>query len=113
MKTRDSRFSLSELVLNVADELRTADQQSRQANKSPILELKDCEFEVKVNISYEGKIGLKFWIAELGGGGKREDAHTIKLKFGAPTDPTVFAPGKLQLAVDHLLDKRLAELAAK
>ena len=47
------------------------------------MEFKECELELKVNISVEGKTGIKFWLLEIGGGARNDKSHTVKLKFNA------------------------------
>lgn len=74
-------LSLSELINDVANELRIA--QSLSQEKSPVMGFTECELELQVNIATEGKAGIKFWIIDIGGGANKEKTHTIKLKFSA------------------------------
>ncbi|MEO6721328.1 MAG: trypco2 family protein [Ferruginibacter sp.] len=74
-------LSLSELIKTVADELRLANENSKE--KTPVMKFTECELELKVNVAVEGKAGIKFWIVDIGGGGKKENAHTIKVKFNS------------------------------
>lgn len=74
-------LSLSELINDVANELRIA--KSLSADKAPVMEFTECELELQVNIAVEGNAGIKFWIIDIGGGAKQEKTHTIKIKFNA------------------------------
>lgn len=82
-------LSLSELISNVADELRLA--KNTDANKKSVMVFKECELELKVNIGVEAKAGIKFWLLDIGGAAKKENAHTVKLKFNAIDDNVVAA----------------------
>ena len=74
-------LSLSELINDVANELRIA--QSLSQDKSPVMGFTECELELQVNVATEGKGGIKFWIIDIGGSAKKEKTHTVKLKFKA------------------------------
>ncbi len=78
---KNKALSLSELITNIADELRIA--KNKNANEKAVMAFKECELELKVNIKVEGTAGIKFWIIEFGGGAARERGHTIKMKFNA------------------------------
>jgi len=74
-------LSLSELINDVANELRIA--KSLSTSKDPVMEFSECELELQVNIAVEGNGGIKFWIIDIGGGAKKEKTHTIKVKFNS------------------------------
>jgi hypothetical protein len=78
-----SRMSLAEMILNLRKDLREA---QKQAEKEDLrFQVEEIELEVQVTTAKEGegKVGVNFWVytAEAGGGIRREDAHTLRLKL--------------------------------
>lgn len=94
----DKGVAISDLIVAVSDGIRDAKQKSK--DKEAVLQLSQCEIELAVNVSVEGKAGLRFWIIEAGAGGATETASRIKLSFSSTGDSTVFVsegdnPGKI------------------
>jgi hypothetical protein len=46
-----------------------------------LLMVEDVELEIRVGISYEGRAGVKVYVLELGGGAKRDDTHTVRVRL--------------------------------
>lgn len=76
-------MSLADMIVKLRKDLRQAQQQA--ANENLRFQVEEIELEVQVitAIEGEGKIGVNFWVytAEAGGGLRREDAHTLRLKL--------------------------------
>jgi hypothetical protein len=76
-------MSLADMIVKLRKDLRQAQEQA--ANENLRFQVEEIELEVQVvtAIEGEGKIGVNFWVytAEAGGGLRREDAHTLRLKL--------------------------------
>lgn len=82
-------LSLSELILDVADQLRVVKDQSDLNNA--VMTFKECELELQVQVASEGGLKVKFYVLEAGMTDTRLATHTIKVKFSAYGN-TVMAP---------------------
>jgi len=77
---KENAQTLSQLIKNVADELRKAKTEPPPP-AGTVMRFKECEIELNVKLSFEGSAGLRIWVIEAGGKGAREAGHTIRLKF--------------------------------
>ena len=71
-------IGLAEFIAQVKREL-LATSDGKDAANPPLLVLDSVELEVQVTASKEGKAGVNIQVVELGGAGKHQDAHTVKL----------------------------------
>ncbi|HBL13533.1 MAG TPA: hypothetical protein DD379_19480, partial [Cyanobacteria bacterium UBA11162] len=76
-------IGLAELIKQVKRELLpvTSDQQatSDQETEVPLLSVDTIELELQVTVRDEGKVGLKLYVFEAGGGGSRDDVQKVKV----------------------------------
>ena len=74
----DDRIGLAELCDHVKQELMTPTYE----NHAPLLSVEEVVLEMQVTAVREGKAGIKLYVAELGGGAKRDETQrvTVTLK---------------------------------
>ena len=76
-------MSLADMIVKLRKDLRQAQEQA--ANENLRFQVEEIELEVQVTTATEAeaKAGVNFWVytAEAGGGLRREDAHTLRLKL--------------------------------
>jgi hypothetical protein len=85
-------IGLAELVYRIKQELMQPEPDGAELPK--LLMIEDVELEIQVGVSYEAKGGINVQVVQFGGGAKRNDTHTVRLK--------------LQPVLSH--DQRLAEM---
>lgn len=79
--TNEDGFTLSELVKNVADELRTI---KPPATDEAVMQFTECQIELNVKVLIKAGAKAQFWVfAEAGGEASREAGHIIRLKFSS------------------------------
>jgi len=49
--------------------------------KAPLLAVDEVDLEIAITVSREAKAGLNIQVLELGTGGERSDAHTVRVKL--------------------------------
>jgi len=81
MDKPDSRFALANVIEDLRGELLYALAKGQGSELQFRLKPIDLELKLAVTAGSDGKAGVKFWVIELGGGGKYEQAstHTLKL----------------------------------
>ena len=84
-------FPLSDVLANITNELLKADENARARGKAT-MQFEECEVEFAVKFEGGAKAGIKVWVLELGGGVKRSDANTIRVKFKSLPGKTLQAP---------------------
>jgi hypothetical protein len=100
-------IGLGDLIETVADEIRSARDQS--ARKDAVLALEGCELELKVTVGAEGGGGFKVWFVDLSTKGSAERASTITLRFGsAGKTPAVFQVEQPSGSADAIVPQRTA-----
>lgn len=82
----EEKLPLSRLIEAVTDELHRAQEKAeseRRAGKGrpAIMQFEECELEMAVEVEVGAKGGVDVWVFKLGGGVKKTDANTIKVKF--------------------------------
>ncbi len=82
-KKGSTPVSLSELVKNVACELRLL-KADKPASGEEVISLTNCDIELSVEATMEGSAGIKFYVVELGAKGSARASHKITLKFASP-----------------------------
>jgi hypothetical protein len=74
------KFALAEVLDHITDEIRKAHARSADQG-GPVMQFEECEFEFAIEAEKEASGGLKVWIINLGGGAKRTDSNTIRVKY--------------------------------
>jgi Trypsin-co-occurring domain 2 len=81
---------LADLLANITDQLLEADEKSRASGKAT-MRFDECELEFAVKIEGDAKAGINIWVLKLGGGVKKTDENTIRIKFKSLEGRTVQA----------------------
>jgi Trypsin-co-occurring domain 2 len=74
------QIPLADLLSHITDQLVLADTAARARGKAT-MQFEECELEFAVKIEGDAKAGIKVWVLELGGGVKKSDSNTIRVKF--------------------------------
>jgi hypothetical protein len=82
----EQKLPLSRLIEAVTEELHKAEERAQSLRDAgekpdPIMQFEECELEMAVEIELSGKAETNVWVFKLGGGVKKTDANTIKVKF--------------------------------
>lgn len=77
-----SGLTLSELVKQAAGELRKVKAEEPPPDEA-VMQFIECQIDLNVKVSVEGRAGIKFWILDVGGKAARDKGHMIRLKFSA------------------------------
>ena len=77
--------SLTELVRDVAEQLRELKRQPPPADEA-VLGFKECSIELSVAATIQGGAGIKFYVVEVSGKGSTSATHKIKLTFSSVGD---------------------------
>jgi Trypsin-co-occurring domain 2 len=75
-----NQVELADLLDYVATQLSTAADRAKE-RPTAVMEFLECELDMAIQIEANAKAGIRVWVVELGGGIKRSDTNTIKLKF--------------------------------
>jgi hypothetical protein len=73
----EDSIGLAEFLAQVKQELLQPD--AHDDLDTPLLALEQVEVEVRVTVAKEASGKLKVYVVEAGGGGRREDVHTVRL----------------------------------
>ena len=76
----ESRFELASFIDQVAQQLLAAEAKAKTRGDH-VMQFEECELEMAVSVGKDAKAGIKVWVIELGGGAKKTDANTIRVKF--------------------------------
>jgi hypothetical protein len=90
------RISLADVLANITEELHKA-QDAAKARGFATMQFEECELEFAIEAEHKGEAGIKVWVVDLGGGVKRTESNTIRLKFKTIPAKTVQVP---QVSVD-------------
>jgi hypothetical protein len=78
----EDRIPLGELLRYVSSEVRRVHQEAI-AKGEPVMRFAECELELAIEAEGKAEAGLRVWVLKLGGGVKRTEANTIKVKYTA------------------------------
>jgi hypothetical protein len=109
-KSLAEKIRLSDLVLGTRKELLKI-RDNRDVQKDPLLELTELEFEVNVEFSKAGKMGLEFAIVKGSGGIKSARSNRIKITFKPLTDEYIVRPehdNSEQKSRDIMMGKKIS-----
>lgn len=70
-------FRLADLLANLSDELREAQQRAAGDRKEDIFRLKGCTVELGVTWERNAEGKVEFWVVKLGGGASRAETESI------------------------------------
>jgi hypothetical protein len=76
------KVPLSQLIDVVTTELRKAADRANQY-RDHVMQFEECELEFAIEIERGGEAGIQVWVLKLGGGAKKTDSNTIRVKFTA------------------------------
>jgi len=72
------KIPIAELVRHVRSELESI---HNAAVGDALLNLSECEFEFALEAEREAGGGLKVWLLDLSGGGKKSESNTVRIKY--------------------------------
>jgi hypothetical protein len=72
-------LGLAEFIRAVKRELMDSEKGANDAIK--LLVIEDIELDIQVGVSFDGKAGFNVQVLQFGGGAKRDDVHTVKVKL--------------------------------
>ena len=84
------RIPLGELLEYIAGEIRDIHRKT-SAQGEPVMKFKECELEFGIEAENKAEGGFHVWVLKLGGGVKRTEANTIKIKYTALDDHDMVA----------------------
>jgi hypothetical protein len=84
------RIPLGELLNHITAEIRDIHHKA-MAHGDPVMKFKECEFEFAIEAEDKAEGGFHVWVLKLGGGMKRTESNTIKIKYGALADHEMVA----------------------
>lgn len=76
------KFALSDVLEMLGRELRKANDRAR-AQGSGVMEFEECEVEFAVEVEKSGNAGIQIHFLSLGGGMKKSEHNTVRVKFKA------------------------------
>ena len=76
-----SKSRLSDVVADLAEELRRAHLKTSADNKGDIFKLSGCTIELGVSWAKKAEGGVDFWVVRLGAGAARAESESIILTF--------------------------------
>lgn len=86
MSTDDpSSIPLGELILEITKQLRAAEYKEPEGNPDdrPVMQFESCEIELAISAEREASGGIQVWALRLGGGVKKSEVNTIKIRMTA------------------------------
>ena len=79
MNVDSSKSRLSDVLANLADELREAQLKAVAENKADVFKLSGCTIELGVSWETKADGGVEFWVVKLGAGEARAETESIIL----------------------------------
>lgn len=76
------RIELSELLKHISDQLVDAHEHAQKRGRA-VMQFKECEIEFAIEVKKEATGTFKVWVMSLGGGIKKTESNTIKVKFAS------------------------------
>jgi hypothetical protein len=73
-------IKLADLLSHISDQLMEADERSRKSGKAT-MQFEECEIEFAAKIEGNAEAGVNISVLKLGGGIKKSDSNTIRIKF--------------------------------
>jgi len=74
------KIPIAELARHVRNELETI---HKAAAGDALLRLSECEFEFALEAELEAAGGIKVWLLDLRGGGKKSESNTVRIKYSS------------------------------
>ena len=85
-----NEIPLSEVLEEISRELKKASERSTKDGDAT-MQFEECEIEFAVKAEKDAKGSLKLWMLNIGGGSKKTDSNTIKIKFKKIDDNVIQA----------------------
>lgn len=84
-------FRLADLLANLSEELREAQQRAVDDRKEGVFRLKGCTVELGVTWERNAEGAVDFWVGKPGGGASRSETESIiiSLEPAGERDPVV------------------------
>ena len=79
----ENRIQLAELLNFVSEQVRAADERAKSDRNEPVMKFMECEIDCAIDIEMKADGGIHVWVVNLGGGAKRTESNTIKVKYSA------------------------------
>lgn len=76
------KIALADMLAQVAKEIRAA-HEAASAGEDPVMKFQECELEFAVEIENKGEGGVNIWCLKLGGGRKKTESNTVKVKYSS------------------------------
>ncbi|MBV9850407.1 MAG: hypothetical protein JO250_12090 [Armatimonadetes bacterium] len=76
------KIPLAELLQQITTELRRA-HEAAEWRGNAVMRFQECELEFAIEAEAKAEGGFHVWVLDLGGGGSRTEANTIKIKYAA------------------------------
>lgn len=76
------KIPLAELLQQITTELRRA-HEAAEWRGNAVMRFQECELEFAIEAEAKAEGGFHVWVIDLGGGGGRTEANTIKIKYAA------------------------------
>ena len=89
------KLPLSDLIDSVTNELQKAKAKAEKRAEATML-FDECEFEFGIEAEKSADGGVNVWVIELGGGIKKTETNTIRIKFKGNPDNPIQAPAEIE-----------------
>jgi Trypsin-co-occurring domain 2 len=87
----EHRIPLAEVLNYVSAELWQAHTAATERGNA-LMQFHECELEFALDVEVNAEGGFHVWVMKLGGGAKRTESNTIKIKYTALEGNRVVAP---------------------
>jgi len=102
MKSKMDKIPLSEVLEHISNELWEANERARTSGRAT-MQFSECEIEFAIETEGKAETGIKVYFVNLGGGLKRSETNSIRIKFGStantPILNEIITPGAAPRAV--------------
>ncbi len=87
------KLPLAKLIELVGNELRRAEEEAKDRGDH-IMQFEECELEMGIEVESEAQGEAGVWVVKLGGGVKKTDVNTIRVKFKRLPDRIMAFPAE-------------------
>jgi hypothetical protein len=95
MTMDENPIPLAALLEHISGELHKAHERATR-DDSAVMRFKECELDFAIEVEGKASGEIKVWILKLGGGVKRTEKNTIKVKYAALDEDVVAAAEALE-----------------
>lgn len=105
MKSKAEKIPLSEVLEHISNELWKANERASESGRAT-MQFSECEIEFAIETESKAETGIKVYFVNLGGGLKRSETNSIRIKFGStPNTPILNEIIKPGSAPEHVRQK--------